>query len=93
MLLDRIIQEKMLDDFAIKEPEKFNKLFNNSQIELQAFIEEAIAKGELVRSNVNQTVLTPEGGFIGANMKEALAYFSNPENADYKRALETKLKL
>lgn len=93
LLLDRTIQEKMLDDFAIKEPEKFNKLFNNSQIELQAFIEEAIAKGELVRSDVNQTVLTPEGGFIGANMKEALAYFSNPENADYKRALETKLKL
>ena len=64
-----------------------------SQVELQAFIEEAIARGELVRSEVNQTVLTPEGGFIGANMKEALAYFSNPENADYKKALETKLKL
>lgn len=93
LLLDRTIQEKILDEFAIKEPEKFNKLFNNSQVELQAFIEEAIARGELVRSEVNQTVLTPEGGFIGANMKEALAYFSNPENADYKRALETKLKL
>ena len=93
LLLDRTIQEKILDEFAIKEPEKFNKLFNNSQVELQAFIEEAIARGELVRSEVNQTVLTPEGGFIGANMKEALAYFSNPENADYKKALETKLKL
>lgn len=93
LLLDEIIQQKMLDDFSIKEPEKFNKLFNNNNLEVQAFIEEAIAKGELVRSEVNQTVLSPEGAFIGANMKEAIAYFSNPENADYKKALETKIKL
>lgn len=93
LLLDETIQQKMLDDFSIKEPEKFNKLFNNNNLEVQAFIEEAIAKGELVRSEVNQTVLSPEGAFIGANMKEAIAYFSNPENADYKKALETKIKL
>lgn len=93
LLLDETIQQKMLDDFSIKEPEKFNKLFNNNNLEIQAFIEEAIAKGELVRSEVNQTVLSLEGAFIGANMKEAIAYFSNPENADYKKALETKIKL
>lgn len=93
LLLDETIQQKMLDDFSIKEPEKFNKLFNNNNLKVQAFIEEAIAKGELVRSEVNQTVLSPEGAFIGANMKEAIAYFSNPENADYKKALETKIKL
>lgn len=93
LLLDETIQQKMLDDFSIKEPEKFNKLFNNNNLEVQAFIEEAIAKGELVRLEVNQTILSPEGAFIGANMKEAIAYFSNPENADYKKALETKIKL
>ena len=55
---------------------KFNKLFNNSQIELQAFIEESYCqKVRLVRSDVNQTVLTPEVGFIGANMKKALSLF------------------
>ena len=93
LLLDKSVQEKMLDDFSIKEPERFNKLFNNNQLELQAFLEECIAKGELMRSDVNQTILTPEGAFIGNNMKEALAFFSNPENAEYKKMLETKLKL
>lgn len=91
--LDEAIQERMLDDFSIKEPEKFNKLYNNNNLSIQAFIEEAIAKGELVRSEVNQTVLTPEGAFIGSNMKEAIAYFNNPENKEYRKALETKIKL
>lgn len=93
LLLDRAVQEKMLDEFSIKDPEKFNKLFNNNQLELQAFLEECIAKGELMRSDVNQTILTPEGAFIGNNMKEALAFFSNPDNAEFKKMLETKLKL
>nr|DAS84097.1 MAG TPA: hypothetical protein [Crassvirales sp.] len=86
------IKEQLLDTFASQEPDKFNKLFNNRNIHLQALIEEAISKGELIRSNVNQNIMTPEGNFIGGNMKEAIAYFLNPTNADFKKTLETKLK-
>ena len=86
------IKERMLDEYASKEPEKFNKLFNNRNIHLQALIEEAIAKGELLRSSVNHNIMTPEGNFIGGNMKEAIAYLLNPDNADFKKTLEIKIK-
>ena len=91
--LDESIKEKMLDDYAIREPEKFNKMFNNNNLTTQALIEELIAKGELVRSDVNQTILTPEAAFIGSNMKEAIAYFNNPENAQFRKGLEIKVQL
>ena len=91
--LDESIKEKMLDDYAIREPEKFNKMFNNNNLTTQALIEELIAKGELVRSEVNQTILTPEAAFIGSNMKEAIAYFNNPENAQFRKGLEIKVQL
>lgn len=91
--LDESIQQKMLDDYAIKEPEKFNKMFNNNNLTTQALIEELIAKGELIRSEVNQTILTPEAAFIGSNMKEAIAYFTNPANKEFRKGLEMKVKL
>lgn len=90
---DESIQQRMLDDYAIKEPEKFNKMFNNNNLTSQALIEELIAKGELIRSDVNQTILTPEGAFIGANMKEAIAYFNAPNNKEFRKGLEMKIKL
>lgn len=90
---DESVQQKMLDDYAIKEPEKFNKMFNNNNLTSQALIEELIAKGELIRSDVNQTILTPEGAFIGANMKEAIAYFNAPNNKEFRKGLEMKIKL
>lgn len=91
--LDEAIQQKMLDDYAIKEPEKFNKMFNNNNLTTQALIEELIAKGELIRSEVNQTILTPEAAFIGSNMKEAIAYFMNPANKEFRKGLEMKVRL
>lgn len=91
--LDETTQQKMLDDYAIREPEKFNKMFNNNNLTTQALIEELIAKGELVRSEVNQTILTPEAAFIGSNMKEAIAYFNSPNNAEFRKGLEIKVKL
>lgn len=90
---DESVQQRMLDDYAIKEPEKFNKMFNNNNLTSQALIEELIAKGELIRSDVNQTILTPEGAFIGANMKEAIAYFNAPNNKEFRKGLEMKIKL
>ena len=83
----------MLDTYSMQEPEKFNKLFNNRNISLQALIEEAVAKGELLRSDINQNIITPEGNFIGGNMKEAISYLLNPQNEDFKKLLETKIKL
>ena len=37
--------------------------------------------------------MTPEGNFIGGNMKEAISYLLNPQNEDFKKLLETKIKL
>lgn len=90
--LEDSVKQRMIDDFATQEPEKFNALFMDRNITIRAFIEECIAKGELHRSDVNQNILTPEANFIGANIKEAIAFFMNPANADFKKSLELKLK-
>ena len=89
---DDAAKQSMLDDYSMKEPDKFNALFGDRNVKLRAFIEEAIAKGELYRSDINQNILSPEGQFIGSNMKETIAYFQNPANADFKKSLEMKLK-
>lgn len=91
--LEDEVKQNMLDTYSMQEPEKFNKLFNNRNIGLQALIEEAVAKGELLRSDINQNIITPEGNFIGGNMKEAISYLLNPQNEDFKKLLETKIKL
>ena len=51
-----------------------------------------IERGEFVRSQYNQNIITPEGEFIGANVKEAVAWFKNPANADVVNAYKNKLK-
>lgn len=74
-LEDRMIKENELDKFSSDEPIKFNKMFNDADIKIKAIIEILIERGEFVRSQYNQNIITPEGEFIGANVKEAVAWF------------------
>lgn len=92
-LEDRFSKEDMLEKFSSEEPAKFNKLYKDKNLKLKSFIENAIAKGELIRSELNQNITSADGDFIGANMNDAVSYFLNPQNANYKEALEKKLKL
>lgn len=89
---DRLEREIELDKFSTNEPVKFNKIFNNKDVKLIANIEKLIARGELVRSQYNQNISTPDGEFIGANIGEAVAYFKNPDNTSIVNAYINKLK-
>ena len=89
---NRLDREIKLDKFSIEEPVKFNKIFNNKDVKLIASIEMLIARGELIRSQYNQNITSPDGDFIGANMNEAVAWFKNTENSSIVNALMNKLK-
>ena len=89
---DKLSREIKLDRFSAEEPVKFNKIFNNKDVKLIATIETLIARGELIRSQYNQNITSPEGDFIGANMNEAVAWFKNTENNSVVNALMNKLK-
>lgn len=89
---NRTDREIKLDKFSTDEPVKFNKIFNNKDIKLIATIEMLIARGELIRSQYNQNITSPDGDFIGANMGEAIAWFKNAENTSVVNALINKLK-
>lgn len=89
---NRLDREIKLDKFSIEEPVKFNKIFNNKDVKLIASIEMLIARGELLRSQYNQNITSPDGDFIGANMNEAVAWFKNTENNSVVNALMNKLK-
>lgn len=78
--------------FVNEHPDKFNKIVNDKNVTIKAFIETLIARGELVRSEFNQQISTADGTFIGSNMNEAIAYFNNPNNKDVRIAYENKLK-
>lgn len=78
--------------FVNEHPDKFNKIVNDKNVTIKAFIETLIARGELVRSEFNQQISTADGTFIGSNMNEAIAYFNNPNNKDVRTAYENKLK-
>lgn len=93
MLEDHITKENQLDRFSIEDPIKFNKICRNNDIKLKALIETLIARGEFIRAQHNQNILTPEGDFIGANMNEAVAWFKNPENSAIVVGYKNKLKL
>lgn len=88
-----LIQSKELMDFATTNPRKFNEFVTDKNLLDKAFIETLITRGELVRSDFNQQISTPDGKFIGANINEAISYFKNPNNAGLKTKLENKLKL
>lgn len=88
----RLDKEIELDKFSSNEPVKFNKIFKNKDLKLIGTIEMLIARGELIRSQYNQNISTPEGEFIGANMTEAITYFKNPDNTSIVTAFYNKLK-
>lgn len=85
-------KEAIVMTFLNDNPFKFNKLYNDSHLEIKAFIEKLIVRGELIRSDFNQQISTSDGTFIASNMKEAVAYFINPDNEAVKTAYEKKLK-
>lgn len=89
---DRLEREIKLDKFSSDQPVKFNKIYGNKDVKLIATIENLIARGELIRSQYNQNITSPEGDFIGANMNEAVAWFKNQDNASIVNALYNKLK-
>lgn len=93
MLEDRITKENQLDRFSIEDPIKFNHICRDNDIKLKALIETLIARGEFIRAQHNQNILTPEGDFIGANMKEAVAWFKDSANSAMVAGYKNKLKL
>lgn len=92
ILKDRIEKEIELDKYSIDEPVKFNKMFNDKDLKIKAFIETLIARGEFVRASDNQNISTPAGEFIGANMKEAVIWYKNPANEKAVLAYKNKLR-
>lgn len=89
---ERIMQEEKLDKFSTNEPVVFNRIFANKDITVMALIEKLIARGELIRLEHNQNITTPTGEMIGANIKEAIAWFKNPDNVSAVNAYKTKLQ-
>ncbi|MGZ7897726.1 hypothetical protein, partial [Haemophilus sp. SZY H54] len=79
--------------FATEDPKKFNSIVTDKNLLDKAFIEILITRGELVRSEYNQQINTPDGLFVGANINDAIAFFKNPDNNGLKNKLENKLKL
>lgn len=92
MFKEKFEQEIELDKYSSDEPAKFNKMFNDKDLKIKAFIETLIARGEFIRANDNQNISTPAGDFIGSNMKEAVLWYKNPENAKAIEAYRNKLK-
>lgn len=74
-------------------PDKFNDLYDDKNVEMKAFIEALIARGELIRPEFNQQISTADGTFIGSNINEAVAYFNNPNNAAVLEVMKNKFKL
>ena len=70
-------QVSALMSFLNENPDKFNNLFEDKNVEMKAFIESLISRGELIRSNMN----------------EAVAYFNNPNNKAVLEAMQNKYKL
>lgn len=93
LLKDKNEKQEIVMNFVNETPDKFNKLVNDKNIQIKAFIETLIARGELVRSEYNQQISTADGTYVGSNMNEAIAWFENPANKDVRTAFENKLKL
>lgn len=92
LLSERMDKESQLDKFSISEPVKFNSIVKDKDLRIKSLIELLIARGEFVRSQFNQNITTQDGEFIGANMKEAIAWAKNPENENVLAAFKNKLK-
>ncbi len=93
LLKDGSQKQAIVMNFVNDNPEKFNKIINDRNVVTKAFIEKLIIRGELIRSEFNQQIMTVDGDFIGANMNEAVAWFDNPDNKAARNVFENKLKL
>ena len=93
LLKDKSIKQAIVMNYVNDNPDKFNKIVNDKNIVMKAFIETLILRGELVRTGYNQQISTPEGEVIGANMNDAVAWFNNPNNNAARMVFENKLKL
>jgi hypothetical protein len=92
LLSEKMDKESQLDKFSTSEPVKFNSIVKDKDLRIKSLIELLIARGEFVRSQFNQNITTQDGEFIGANMKEAIAWAKNPENENVLAAFKNKLK-
>lgn len=92
MAENRLDKEIKLDKFSTDEPVKFNNFCLDKDVKTKALIEKLISRGELVRLAYNQNITTPSGEIIGANIKEAVAWFNNPDNTSIVTTYMTKLK-
>lgn len=92
MNADKLTREIQLDKFSTDEPKKFNEIFNNKDIKTISLIENLIARGELIRPQYSQNILTNEGDLIAANMIECIAWFKNPANAEAVNIYNNKLR-
>ena len=92
LLSETMDKENQLDKFSTSEPVKFNNIVKDRDLRIKSLIELLIARGEFVRSQFNQNITTQDGEFIGANMKEAIAWAKNPENENVLVAFKNKLK-
>jgi hypothetical protein len=92
LLSERMDKESQLDKFSASEPVKFNSIVKDRDLRIKSLIELLIARGEFVRSQFNQNITTQDGEFIGANMKEAIAWAKNSENENVLAAFKNKLK-
>lgn len=92
LLSEKIDKENQLDKFSTSEPVKFNSIVKDRDLRIKSLIELLIARGEFVRSQFNQNITTQDGEFIGANMKEAIAWAKNSENENVLAAFKNKLK-
>ena len=90
---DDLVKQENLDYFSQKEPAKFNELYNDRNISVKSLIERLVAYGILIRHPHSQNIVSANGDFIGANMKEATAWFKNAENEATVAAYENQLKL
>ena len=92
LAMDDIEKQNLLDKFSSQRPDKFNKYCTDKNIKTKALIEKLIARGQFVRAIHNQNISTFDGEFIGANIKEAVAWFNNPANAGKIDSYKNKLK-
>lgn len=80
-------------NFLNDNPDKFNSIVDDKNVEMKSFIEALIARGELIRPEFNQQISTADGTFIGSNINEAIAYLNNPNNSSVLDVLKNKFKL
>lgn len=93
LLKERSAKLNYIMDFVNQNPDKFNRLFDDKNIGLKAFIETLIVRGELTRAEFNQQISTADGTYVGSNMAEAVAFFSSPANKAIREVYENKLKM